>query len=115
MSQEEFKFNNPIIDFITDAIRDIYNKLNSGQSMAAKKNLYHFVVFLDPVVKEKLKDTIKQVEELYLGRNPAYPSIIITMSKNINKDQLFRDCLKRIVDALYRAGYLSPQTFVRRG
>ena len=109
---KEIKFNNPLINFITDAIREIYFKLNTIQIVGARRRLYHLVCFLDPVVKEELKDTIKTIEDIYHG-NTSNTLGFIMLSNGKNIDEQFRDCLQKVSDALYRAGYLSAQTYVR--
>jgi hypothetical protein len=114
MSEEEqqgFVYNNPTINFITESIEQIYHYINNSNVGHAKKCLKNLIRFLDPAIKDELKDTIKEFYASTKGYQVGQP-IIYTFSRK-TPDDVFFDCLEKVNDSLYRAGYLSPQRFVR--
>jgi hypothetical protein len=114
MSDEEqkgFVYNNPTIKFITESMENIYRLISIHKVSVAKTSLSNLIIFLDPAIKSELKEIIEEFNESLKGFSFVQPFLLGTVRRN--PDTVFMDCLGQVNDSLYRAGYLSPQTFIR--
>jgi len=96
MSEENFKLNNPLIFFLVRNISIICDHLNNNNTTYARRRLRNLVDFLDPTIKEALKDDIAAL------KRDVFPMRTV--------DSEYDRILNNIIDALYKAGYFSPQT-----
>jgi len=100
MSEKNFQFSNPLVFFLVKNISIICENLNTNNTVYARKRLQNLVTFLDPTIKEALKDDITALRKGVFTRQSV--------------DSEYDRILNNIVNALYEAGYFSPQQGFRR-
>jgi hypothetical protein len=100
LSNENFQFSNPLIAFLVRNVSFICDCMNTNRTINARKRMTTLINFLDPKIKEALKDDIAALKQGVHGKALS--------------DSEYDRILNSIIDKLYEAGYFSPQHTFRR-
>ena len=92
--QRDSEFLHPYIRFLVDSISTIRDYIRDKSWIRAARYLYWFISYLDPHIKDKLKDERNKLKAILRGY------------ANFTEDD-FQEILDTVMDELHKEGYFA--------